>query len=136
MDRLKLSSRLQFSLRTFLVISLIAAIPFIYLARQDLARRQLITDIESVGGTVKFDESITLSLFKSQRVTEVVIPHGRIAEVGMMRLKAFPNLSALGLRDFEFTSTSGDRFKFSAFRWRSITDELLKGLDSTAAIDE
>lgn len=136
MDRLKLSSRLQFSLRTFLVISLIAAIPFIYLARQDLARRQLITDIESVGGTVKFDESITLSLFKSQRVTEVVIPHGRIAEVGMMRLKAFPNLSALGLRDFEFTSTSGDRFKFSAFRWTSITDELLKGLDSTAAIDE
>ncbi len=130
------SSRLQFSLRTVLAVISIAAIGFTYLARQDAARRQLITDIENVGGTVRFDESITVSLFKSQRVSEVMIPHGRIADVGPMRLKSFPNLSTLGLEDVDSTNNGGVRFRCSELRLTNITDDILKGLESNTTNEE
>ncbi len=136
MERRGVSSRLQFSLQTFLAVISLVAICFTYLASQDAARRQLITDIEEVGGTVKFDDSITLSLFKSQRVSEVMIPHGRIGDVGLLRLKSFPNLSTLGLKDFDSTNNDGLRFQCSELRLTKITDDMLRRLESQSTNEE
>lgn len=136
LERLKLSSPIQFSLRTIFALVSVAAMGFTYLARQDAARRQLITDIEDVGGTVEFDESIALSLFRSQRVSEVTIPHGRIADVGPMRLKSFPNLSTLGFKDVDSTNNDGLRFRCSELRLTKITDDILEGLGSSTTNEE
>ncbi|EMI52538.1 hypothetical protein RSSM_06023 [Rhodopirellula sallentina SM41] len=84
---------------------------------------------------MKFDESITLSLFKSQRVSEVVIPHGRIADVGPMRLKSFSNLSTLELKNFDSTYPDGSRIQCSKLRLTKITDDMLKGLEPNRTIE-
>ena len=132
LERRRVLSRLQFSLRTVLAVISLAAICFTCLLRQEAARRQLITDIEDVGGSVKFDESTTLSLFKSQRVAEVILPHGRIADVGPLRLKSFPNLSTLELKGVDATNHDGLRFHCSELWWTMITDDMLKQLESQA----
>jgi len=130
MDRTGVLSRLRFSLRTCLTVTFLVAVYFTCLLRQDASRRQLISDIEGVGGTVKFDESISRSLFKSQTVTEITIPRRRIANVGLLRLKSFSNLSTLGLKDVDFTTKDGSQFRCSEFQFTKINDSVWKNLES------
>ena len=133
MNRRGISSRLQFSLRTLLAVISLAAVWFTYLARQDAARRQLIDDIEDVGGTVKFDESTSLSLFRSQRVSEVAIPNAGIDDVGPLRLRSFPNLSTLRFKDIEISGDNGSTFHGAVLQFTKISDDLLEQLDSQCA---
>ncbi|TWT75777.1 hypothetical protein CA13_73500 [Planctomycetes bacterium CA13] len=114
----------------------IAAIWFMYMARQDAARCQLIRDIASVGGTVTFDESQRFSLFRSQRVTEVVIPYANSADVGMTRLASFPNLSELGLKDVDVTNEDGLRFQTAELRITNVTDDMLEQLEGQTSDGE
>ena len=100
MEPSRVSCRLRFSLRSVLAMISLAAVGFTYLARQDAIRRQLITDIEDVGGTVEFDESNLLSLFKSQRVSAVTLPQEKFSEIPADRLKVFNRLTELTILDF------------------------------------
>ncbi|QEF96864.1 hypothetical protein Mal15_08940 [Stieleria maiorica] len=123
-------SRRQFSLRSVLVVIVLAAVWFAYLQRQDAARRQLIEDIQDVGGTVEFGETTTLSLFASQRVTDVAIPSARLGDVGPTRLKLFPNLSTLELNDVEMSGDNGCTFHGASLKFTMVSDDWLKHLDS------
>ena len=128
MECLRGLNRLRFSLRSILAIVVIAALFFNYLLRPEAVRRQLIVDIEGLGGTVTFDDSIRLALFRSQRVAQVMIPYKRLKELGAMRLKSFPNLTDLRLKEFLFETENGQiRGPWMQLK---ISDELLKNLDS------
>ncbi len=133
MNRKKKSSRLRFSLRSALAVTSLAAVWFSYLASQDAVRRQLIADIEDVGGTVGFCDSTGLSLFASRRVSDVAIPYARINDVGPLRLKLFPNLSTLQLNDVKMSGDNGSTFQGAALQFTKVSDDLLKQLDSQFA---
>lgn len=130
LNRPRRSSLLRFSLRTAIIGTLIAALGFAYVARQDAQRRRLIADIEAAGGSVKFDNSI-FAFFQSARVSEVKIPHARVSDVGMPRLKSLSHLSELTLTDFDGGIPDGPRFKASEIRIFPVTEELLDELKST-----
>ena len=115
-------SRWQFSLRTLLVVTSLAAMYFAYAVQQDAARRKLVEQIEDVGGSVKYDESRAFALFRSQRVVEIAIPYSRICEVKASRLKSFRSLSALRLMDVDMTRDDV-RLQCSEIRLTTITDE-------------
>ena len=65
-----------------------------------------------------------------------MIPHGRIGDVGLLRLKSFPNLLTLGLKDFDSTSNDGLRFQCSELRLTKITDDMLRRLESQSTNEE
>ena len=113
----------------------LAAVWFAYLVRQDAARRQLIVDILNVGGTVKFDESTSVSLFRSQSVSEVAIPNDRIADVGPLRLRSFRNLSTLKI-GIEISGNNGATMTPAEVQYTEISEDLLEQLESQRANEE
>ena len=119
--------RLQFSLRAILVVTSLMAMYFAHAARQDAERRLLITEIEDVGGTVKIDETLGFTLFQSARVTDVNLPYSSVGQIKESRLKAFANLSSLGLLDFK-TRTAEASIQATELRFTTITDEMLDRL--------
>ena len=116
--------RCHYSLRTLLLITSVIAAYLAYAAFQDSERRKLISEIESVGGYVEFDESLTFRLFHSERVTHVSVPHSSVGQINGARLKKFDNLSTLGIIDFEFEN-DGMRISGGELRIAKMADGFL-----------
>lgn len=123
--------RLQFSLRTTLMVTLIVAVYLTYLMQMEAKRNQLVREIESAGGNVTFDESL-YSVFSSERITEVSLPHARIQEIGAGRLTALPKLATLSLTDFQWT-TNNSIVRSREFKLTTITKAALEAIDASAS---
>ena len=95
-------------------------------------RRQLIVDIEDVGGSVVYDDSLSFTLFKSQRVVEVKIPYASIVEIEPTRLNSFSSLSAFGLTDVDI-ETDECRIQCYETWFSDVTDKLLDDLVAKTA---
>lgn len=110
---------MRFSIRALLVLIFAAALVSSYVASQEAKRRQLIRDIERVGGQVETD--------RFANVTGVTLPHASLIEIQGARLKLLPKLAKLTLLDVE--GTSGDlHFEAKRIEITTVTDELLDEL--------
>lgn len=123
------SFRPQFSLRTSLVCTLLVASGLAYIVRQDQIRRQLIADLEDVGGSVKYDDSI-FAIFQSSQVCEVTIPYPKFSKIETSQLKSFSSLTAVNLTDVTISLDDGLKLRCSRLKLTSITDEMLDRLGS------
>ena len=116
----------RFSLRGLLLLVAVVACAAAYVARQEIVRRELIADIERLGGAVEFG-SQGFTFFRSQRVASVSLPQRSLAELDGSRLKQFKRLSTLSLLEVE--SSHGDlHFKAARMVITAISDELLEKL--------
>ncbi len=122
---------LQFSLRTTLVVTLFVAVYVAYLIQLEAKRSRLVREIEAAGGNVTFDDSL-YSVFSSERITEVSLPHARIHEIRAARLTALPNLATLSLTDFECRSDTLI-VRSREFKLTSITKDTLEAIDASAS---
>lgn len=114
-----------------LVVTLLVAVYLAYLMQMEAKRSQLVREIEAAGGNVTFDESL-YSVFSSERITEVSLPHARIQEIGASRLTALPNLATLSLTDFEWT-TNNSIVRSREFKLTTITKADLEAIDASAS---
>jgi hypothetical protein len=88
----------------FLLTSICAVSLFVFVLRPEFQRRQLISEIESLGGTVDYDDGAEFTLFKSQRVACVTLEQPDLVQIMREALRSFPNLSTLVIRSFHLSS--------------------------------
>lgn len=122
---------LQFSLRTTLVITLLVAVYLAYLMQMEAKRSQLVREIEAAGGNITFDDSL-YSVFSSERITEVSLPHARIHEIGAGRLTVLPNLATLSLTNFEWRMNNAI-VRSREFKLTAITKDTLEAIEASAS---
>lgn len=124
----------QFSVRFMLVITMAAATLFAFVGWQESERQQLIRDIERVGGSVKYEADAAFTMFQSQRVSDVSLPHDSVRDIGGSRLRKFENLGGLRLLDVEVTS--GDmQMRANEMVFLQVDDRLLDHLGTPTPKD-
>lgn len=129
-DTLRLSLR-RFSVRTAFAVTASIAVFFAHIAHRENIRRQLISEIEESGGSVKIDDSLHFAPFKSERVTAVTIPHSALAKIGAHRLTALPNLATLTLQSVDVTD-SDVQFEATEVRFANVSSSLLDRIDHSS----
>lgn len=99
--------RLQFNLRFLFYVTLIVAGLAYWYRQIEVARQELIAEIQSLGGKVTVEPSGWLPSNPGARVTDVTLPHSKTATFDLERLRVFPALTQLHLTDFHCESHNG-----------------------------
>ena len=105
--------RVQFSLCQALLLITVVALILCWYRQKECVRQELISEVELLGGNVKFENSGWLPSFPGTRVTNVTLPHAKTATFTLERLRLFPSLTSLHLTNCEFDCDGGGRLTTS-----------------------